>query len=75
MSDPSWVVTAHRWLGTTTALWAQLVLALSEGSRRSGRGGIQEAFRLTLFVGTGLVLFTGFLGGALVYGLDHYVWR
>jgi mono/diheme cytochrome c family protein/uncharacterized membrane protein len=75
MSDPSWVVTAHRWLGTTAALWAQLVLALSEGSRRSDGRVIREAFRLTLFVGTGLVLFTGFLGGALVYGLDHYVWR
>jgi uncharacterized membrane protein len=75
LSDPSWVVTAHRWLGTATALWAQLVLALSEGSRRCGGRGIQEAFRLTLFVGTGLVLSTGFLGGALVYGLDHYVWR
>jgi mono/diheme cytochrome c family protein/uncharacterized membrane protein len=75
MSDPSWVVTAHRWLGTTTALWAQLVLGLSEASRRCGGRGIQEAFRLTLFVGTGLVLSTGFLGGALVYGLDHYVWR
>jgi mono/diheme cytochrome c family protein/uncharacterized membrane protein len=75
LSDPSWVVTAHRWLGTTTALWAQLVLALSEGARRCGGRTIQEAFRLTLFVGTGLVLSTGFLGGALVYGLDHYVWR
>jgi mono/diheme cytochrome c family protein/uncharacterized membrane protein len=75
LSDPSWVVTAHRWLGTTTAIWAQLVLALSEAGRRCGGRGTREAFRLTLFVGAGLVLSTGFLGGALVYGLDHYVWR
>jgi mono/diheme cytochrome c family protein/uncharacterized membrane protein len=74
-SDASWVLTTHRWLGTATALWSQLVLALSEGSRRSGHRGIQEVFRLTLFVGAGLVLSTGFLGGALVYGLQHYLWR
>jgi mono/diheme cytochrome c family protein/uncharacterized membrane protein len=74
MADTSWVMTLHRWLGTTTVTWALLVLALSEVSRRPDRRATQQAFRLTLFLGAGLVLSTGFLGGALVYGLDHYAW-
>jgi hypothetical protein len=31
-------------------------------------------FRLALLIMTGLVLATGFFGGTVVYGLDHYTW-
>lgn len=31
-------------------------------------------FRAVLFTAAGLVGATGFLGGALLYGLDHYAW-
>jgi hypothetical protein len=30
--------------------------------------------RVTLLVVAGLVLVTGFFGGALVFGLEHYTW-
>jgi mono/diheme cytochrome c family protein/uncharacterized membrane protein len=74
LTDVSWVMTTHRWLGTTTATAAVLVLVLSEVTRRPGHNGLRPAFVITLFVVAGLVLATGFFGGALVFGLDHYRW-
>jgi uncharacterized membrane protein/mono/diheme cytochrome c family protein len=68
LSDSSWIMTTHRWLGTGTACSAVLVLLVSEWSQR------RWARRVVLFAVVGLVLATGFFGGALVFGLDHYAW-
>lgn len=65
--DDDWLLTTHRWLGTLTAVWAAVVLMLRERARR-GR------HRPALFLGALLALGTGFFGGALVHGLDHYAW-
>ena len=65
--DDNWLLTAHRWIGTTTAVWAVAVLGLRE---RAGSG----SYRPALFLGALLASVTGFFGGALVYGLEHYVW-
>jgi mono/diheme cytochrome c family protein/uncharacterized membrane protein len=72
--DASWLLTAHRWLGTSTTFTAVLLLALSEGSRAPERWRTRICFRSVLLILTGLVLATGFFGGAAVYGLDHYSW-
>lgn len=64
----------HRWLGTGTALWAAVCAGLvvvakcEEGSRD------RQRFRGALLLGAALVGLTGFLGSALIYGLDHYTW-
>jgi uncharacterized membrane protein/mono/diheme cytochrome c family protein len=64
----------HRWLGTGTALWAALCAVLvfidacAEGSKA------RQRFRGALLVGAALVGISGFLGSALIYGLDHYAW-
>ncbi len=64
----------HRWLGSATAIWAVVCAALAcawpcaEGSLERRR------FRGALLVGAGLVGLSGFLGSALIYGLDHYAW-
>jgi mono/diheme cytochrome c family protein/uncharacterized membrane protein len=73
-TDDSWILMTHRWLGTSTVALAGLVLLLLEVSRRSDRRALRLCFRLTLLVGAALVLLTGFFGGAVVFGLDHYVW-
>jgi uncharacterized membrane protein len=74
LTDASWVLMAHRWLGTSTVACAGLLLALSEVSRRPNRRRIRMCFRVALLVSAGLVSAAGFFGGALVFGLKHYVW-
>ena len=74
LTDASWVMMTHRWLGTSTVVCAGLVLLLSELSRSPSRRGARICFRVTLVVVAGLVSVTGFFGGAVVFGLDHYSW-
>jgi len=69
--DEEWLMTTHRWLGTSASAWALLVLFLCE---RAYRIADRQAFRLSLFPGAALVSMNGFFGGALLYGIDHYVW-
>jgi uncharacterized membrane protein len=70
--DDEWVMTAHRWVGTGTALWALVVLVLCERTYRSATD--RKAFRLALLLGAALVGVAGFLGGSLIYGVDHFAW-
>jgi uncharacterized membrane protein len=74
LSDASWVLMTHRWLGTSTVACAGLVLLLSEASRRPERRRTRMCFRVTLLVVAVLVSVTGFFGGAVVFGIDHYTW-
>jgi mono/diheme cytochrome c family protein/uncharacterized membrane protein len=74
LSDPSWVMMTHRWLGTSTVVCAGLVLLLSEVSRHPDRRGTRVCFRVMLLVVALLVSVTGFFGGAVTFGLDHYTW-
>jgi mono/diheme cytochrome c family protein/uncharacterized membrane protein len=74
LTDASWAMTTHRWIGTCSVAGAGLVLVLKEVSCRPDRRRTQMWFRVTLLVVAGLVLATGFFGGAVVFGLDHYAW-
>jgi uncharacterized membrane protein len=70
----SQVYQLHKWLGTATAAWALMCVGASVFYEC--REGTPERYRLrgALFLGAVLVSATGFLGGAIVYGLDHYNW-
>src|SRR5262249_22115843 len=74
LTDSSWVMTAHRWLGTAAVAWAGLVLLLCEVSGRPDRRRARGWSRVALLGGAVLVLVTGFFGGALVFGIDHSAW-
>ncbi|EDY20899.1 hypothetical protein CfE428DRAFT_1192 [Chthoniobacter flavus Ellin428] len=65
----------HRWLGTGTAIWAVVCAALA--MIHECREGTTERQRLrgALLLGAFLVGVSGFLGSALIYGLDHYAWN
>jgi uncharacterized membrane protein len=65
----------HRWLGTGTSLWSVLCAALIV-TGESAEGSLnRRRFRGALIAGAALVAVSGFLGSALIYGLDHYAWR
>ena len=70
----STVYQLHKWVGTSTALWAIICLGCAvlfecrEGTRERSR------LRAVLFIGALLVSAAGFLGGAVSFGLDHYKW-
>jgi plastocyanin len=72
--DSSWVLTTHRWLGTSTDVLAVVALLLREASRRPGRQRARRWFGMLLIVVALMVLAAGFFGGALVYGIRHYAW-
>ncbi len=64
----------HRWLGTAAAVWAAgcAVLVLTNECRAGTPH--RRRFRGALLVGAILVSIAGFLGSALIYGLNHYAW-
>lgn len=64
----------HRWLGTFTALWATACAVLSLLSECREGSPERLRFRGALIIGAVLVGISGFLGSALIYGLDHYSW-
>jgi mono/diheme cytochrome c family protein/uncharacterized membrane protein len=74
LTDASRVLTTHRWLGTSTVACAALLLVLTEVSRRPDRRRTRTGLRVALLIVAALVLATGFFGGAVVYGLEHYAW-
>jgi mono/diheme cytochrome c family protein/uncharacterized membrane protein len=75
LTDTSWIKMTHRWLGTSAVACAGLVLILSEMSQRPDRHRTRVWFRVMLVVAAVLVLATGFFGGAIDFGLDHYNWE
>jgi plastocyanin len=73
-ADSSWVMTTHRWLGTSTDVVAVVALLVGEASRRPGRQTARRWFRVLLIIVALMVLVAGFFGGALLYGIRHYQW-
>ncbi len=64
----------HRWLGVSTAVWA-IVCAVLVCSSECREGSPERTrFRGALLLGALLVSVTGFLGGLLAFGTDHYAW-
>lgn len=68
------VLTLHRWLGTTSAALVVLAATLSELHRRGNTGPLKTWHRILLAVAVVAVGLTGYFGGILIYGLDHYRW-
>jgi len=73
--DPGALLWWHRWLGTGTTIWTVVCAVLivihecQEGSKE------RQRFRGALLLGAMLVGVSGFLGSALIYGLEHYAWK
>ena len=73
--DDQWPQTVHRWLGTVTAAFTFLsVFLLILSAKSTVKQSMRIWYRITLFSAVGLIGATGFFGGALVYGMNHYAW-
>jgi uncharacterized membrane protein len=64
----------HRWLGTFTAVWTVICAGLAVMAECKEGSPDRQRFRGALLVGGLLVGISGFLGSALIFGLDHYSW-
>ncbi|MDX1645070.1 MAG: plastocyanin/azurin family copper-binding protein, partial [Thermoanaerobaculia bacterium] len=69
IADGAWLLTTHRWLGTTAVV---LSLVLFGTSERAYRSGDRRFLRALLFATALVVLTTGFFGGSMIYGIDQY---
>jgi len=66
-----WVLTAHRWLGTGIGLVA---LALGVWAARRLERDRSAAMIVGLALITAAIVTQGWLGGAMVHGVDHLDW-
>ena len=65
----------HRWLGTFTSVWSIACAALAMSAECPEGSPERRRFRGALLVGALLIGISGFLGSALIFGLDHYAWK
>jgi uncharacterized membrane protein len=72
--DDTSLLATHRFLGTSTAIWALLAFAASEWSHRVKNRRPAWLRRFALFVSAVLVSITGHFGGMLVYGSQYFRW-
>jgi uncharacterized membrane protein/mono/diheme cytochrome c family protein len=70
----STVYQLHKWVGTCTALWAVISLGCAVLFECREGTASRNRLRAVLVIGALLVSATGFLGGAVSFGLDHYKW-
>jgi len=71
----SQVLEWHRWVGTATAVWAVVVLVLSERTDRvAGNDRAEAWFRGALVAGILLLTTAGYLGASIIDGLNHFQW-
>jgi hypothetical protein len=66
------LLTLHRWIGTTAAVWSLGSTLLSERDARHGKRS--QAFRVVLWTGSALIGMAAHFGGSLVHGEDFFVW-
>ena len=62
----------HRWVGVSTAGVSIAAVVFSSLEAVRSTRGVLVAYRIALFVAALLVSAGGFLGGVMLYGIDHY---
>jgi uncharacterized membrane protein len=71
-TDHGWLLDAHRWAGTAASALGFIVLSVNERMERVA--GSRALLRASLAMIAVLIGATGFLGGSLLYGIDHLAW-
>lgn len=63
----------HRWLGIAVAVLAMILIPMARSVRRTGDTGMRLMWMFGSFIMLGAVSITGYQGGELTYGEDHYL--
>ncbi|HBE69292.1 MAG TPA: hypothetical protein DDW52_14180 [Planctomycetaceae bacterium] len=62
----------HRWLGIGVAVVSLILIPMARSVRRTGDTGMRLMWMIGSFIVLGAVSITGYQGGELTYGEDHY---
>lgn len=62
----------HRWLGVGVAVVSLILIPMARSVRRTGDTGMRLMWMIGSFIVLGAVSITGYQGGELTYGEDHY---
>jgi len=69
LTDAKEIITTHRWVGTSAAVWSIPLLFILSATKE---GGSRTLLRAALVIGVGLVAYNGYLGGLIIHGLDAH---
>jgi uncharacterized membrane protein len=72
-TEPGRILEAHRWAGSSATVLSVAVLWIHERAERAS--GSRRVLRLALAIQALAISGAGFLGGSLLYGIDHLAWR
>jgi uncharacterized membrane protein len=74
LTDKDWLLTTHRWLGTSTVVCSLFLAFLAYRVYYRGQTALRRQYRLVLLLAVILVSATGFFGGAMINGLNQFAW-
>ncbi|GAB5403541.1 MAG: cytochrome c [Aureliella sp.] len=63
----------HRWLGIGVAVVSLILIPMARSVRRTGDTGMRLMWMFGSLIALGAVSITGYQGGELTYGEDHYM--
>jgi uncharacterized membrane protein len=72
-TESGWLLEAHRWTGSSASILC--IAAVWANERVERVGGSRLPLQILLVILALLTGSAGFLGGSLLYGLDHLAWR
>ena len=72
--DDNWLLTTHRWLGTSTVTCSLILAFLAWRVQYRNATVLRPWYRLVFLLAVILVSATGFFGGAMLYGINEFAW-
>lgn len=74
VGDQADLIELHRWVGTVSSIFALLAIVAVERRRKHPCKATSTLLRVLLFILVVGMSASGFLGGAIIKGINHYAW-